>query len=327
MTWLLTGGAGYIGGHIAHALRAAGHGVVVLDDLSTGVRDRVPEDVPLVEASLRDAEAVRAALRDHAVSGVVHLAAKKAVGESVERPLYYYAENVTGTQVLLDAMLDEGISRIVFSSSAAVYGSPDTEVVTEESPTVPVSPYGESKLIGEWLMRDVGRAVGVHWVSLRYFNVAGAGAPHLGDIGVFNLIPLVFQALSRGERPQVFGGDYPTRDGSCVRDYIDVVDLARAHVAAAERLQRGPAGEVYNVGRGEGVTVKEVLEVARDVTGHDFEYDVVDRRSGDPACIVANAEKISRDLGWMAGRDLKDMVRSAWEAWQAPPAPAIAPAG
>ena len=328
MTWLLTGGAGYIGGHIAHALKDAGLGVVVLDDLSTGLVSRVPEGVPLVPTSVLDIDGVAAALREHRVTGVVHLAAKKAAGESVEQPLRYYRENVTGFERLLTAMGDAGVGRIVFSSSAAVYGSPDTEVVTEESPTVPVSPYGESKLIGEWLLRDLARAAGLSWVSLRYFNVAGAGAAHLGDTGVFNLIPMVFQALSRGQRPKVFGDDYPTPDGSCVRDYIDVVDLADAHVVAAERLasSAGGVGEVYNVGRGEGVSVKEVMEVARKVTGIDFTYDVVGRRPGDPARIVASAEKIGRDLGWHARRDLDDMVTSAWEAWSSRTA-VTAPAG
>ena len=328
MTWLLTGGAGYIGGHIAHALKDAGLGVVVLDDLSTGLVSRVPEGVPLVPTSVLDTDGVAAALREHRVTGVVHLAAKKAAGESVEQPLRYYRENVTGFERLLTAMGDAGVGRIVFSSSAAVYGSPDTEVVTEESPTVPVSPYGESKLIGEWLLRDLARAAGLSWVSLRYFNVAGAGAAHLGDTGVFNLIPMVFQALSRGQRPKVFGDDYPTPDGSCVRDYIDVVDLADAHVVAAERLadSAGGVGEVYNVGRGEGVSVKEVMEVARKVTGIDFTYDVVGRRPGDPARIVASAEKIGRDLGWHARRDLDDMVTSAWEAWSSRTA-VTAPAG
>ncbi|MDP9398313.1 MAG: UDP-glucose 4-epimerase GalE [Actinomycetota bacterium] len=318
MTWLLTGGAGYIGGHIAHALKDAGLGVVVLDDLSSGLPSRVPEGVPLVSTSVLDADRVSAALREHRVTGVVHLAAKKAAGESVEQPLRYYRENVTGFERLLTAMGQAGVGRIVFSSSAAVYGSPDTELVTEESPTVPVSPYGESKLIGEWLLRDLARAAGLSWVSLRYFNVAGAGAPHLGDTGVFNLIPMVFQALARGERPKVFGDDYSTPDGSCVRDYIDVVDLADAHLAAARRLEgAGPVGEVYNVGRGEGVSVKEVLEVVRRVTGNPFPHDVVARRPGDPARIVASAEKIGRDLGWHARRDLEEMVASAWQAWQA----------
>jgi len=323
MTWLLTGGAGYIGAHIVRALRSSGRRVVVLDDLSTGSADTVPDDVPLVEASILDGDRIATALREHAVTGVVHLAAKKAAGESVERPLHYYEQNVTGTQRLLAAMVETGVRRMLFSSSAATYGTPDTDVVTEESPTVPESPYGESKLVSEWLIKDVARAHGMDWISLRYFNVAGAGAPELGDVGVHNLVPLALQALSNGEAPRVFGDDYPTRDGSCIRDYIHVVDLAEAHAAAAARLEDGAGsdgsafGEIYNVGRGEGITVKEVLAAVRRITGHDVEPVVVGRRAGDPSQIVASAEKIERDLGWTARFDLDDMVRSAWEAWAA----------
>ncbi len=316
-TWLLTGGAGYIGAHVIRALQNAGFGVVVLDDMSSGVRARVPDDVPLVEASVLDRERVAAALREHAIDGVVHLAAKKAVGESMEQPLLYYRENVGGFESLLRAMLDTGVDKMVFSSSAAVWGTPANERVTEDEPTNPISPYGETKLVCEWMLRAAARASGVRWASLRYFNVAGAGAPELGDTSVANLIPLVFQALTSGKKPQVFGDDYPTRDGTCVRDYIHVVDLAEAHVAAARRLDEGPMGEIYNIGRGEGVTVKEVLEVARRVTGQDFEYDVAGRRAGDPAAYFADPAKGERDLGWKATRDLEDMVASAWEAWRA----------
>jgi UDP-glucose 4-epimerase len=324
MTWLLTGGAGYIGGHIARAMRDASLPVVVLDDLSTGERGRVPEDVPFVSASVSDRERVVAALRGHGVRGVIHLAAKKAVGESVERPLLYYRENVGGFERLLDAMLEVGVDRMVFSSSCSVIGTPEEELVTEESPTRPESPYGETKLVCEWLLRDVARASGMRYASLRYFNVAGAGAPDMGDLGVFNLIPLTFRALTEGRPPQVFGDDYPTRDGSCIRDYIHVVDLARAHVAAVERLEAGHCAEIYNVGRGEGSTVKEVMQTVRKVVGWDFEYVVTGRRPGDPAKIVGVVDKIRKELGWVAEYDLEDMVRSAWEAWQAHPAPAPA---
>lgn len=313
-TWLLTGGAGYIGGHIIFALRSAGMDVVVLDDLSTGRRERVPAGVPFVEASVLDTDRVRSALREHRVDGVVHLAAKKAVGESVERPLVYYRENVGGFESLLSAMTDVGVGRMVFSSSAAVWGTPEAERVTEADPTSPISPYGETKLVCEWLLRDVGAATGMRWAALRYFNVAGAGRPELGDTSVANLIPLVFQALQAGQRPKVFGDDYPTRDGTCVRDYIHVVDLAEAHVAAARKLDAGPLAEVYNIGRGQGVTVQEVLDVAREVTGQRFDPEVTARRTGDPAAYFADPGKAQRELGWAAERDLEDMVRSAWEA-------------
>jgi len=316
MTWLITGGAGYIGAHIAIALQRAGLGVVAFDDLSTGLRGRLPGDVPLVEASVLDTDAVRAALREHDVEGVVHLAAKKAVGESVEQPLLYWRQNVGGFESLLRAMDAEGVDRLVFSSSAAVYGTPDDDIVTEDARTAPQSPYGETKLVCEWMLRDVAAATGMRWAALRYFNVAGCGAPHLGDTSVSNLVPLTLQAISEGRRPQVFGDDYPTRDGSCIRDYIHVVDLAEAHVAAAAKMSEGPLGEIYNIGRGEGVTVKEVMAVAREATGADLEYDVVGRRAGDPAAYYADPTKATRDLGWKASRDLEDMVRTAWEAWQ-----------
>jgi UDP-glucose 4-epimerase len=315
-TWLLTGGAGYIGNHISRAFLESGREVVVLDDLSTGIADLVPADVPLVQANCNDVDAVREVLQDHEVAGVVHLAAKKAAGESVDRPLWYYRQNVDGTVALLEAMQDTGVTRMVFSSSCSTIGTPDREEVTEDSPTNPESPYGETKLISEWIIRDVARISDLQYVSLRYFNVAGAGSPELGDTGVFNLIPLIFRALSTGARPQVFGDDYDTRDGSCIRDYIHVTDLADAHVAAADRLEDGPVQEIYNVGRGEGVTVKEVMAAAREVTGLDFEYEVVGRRPGDPARIVAVPDKIHRELGWSASHDLHDMVRSAWDAWQ-----------
>lgn len=318
VTWLLTGGAGYIGAHIVRAFQRTGLPVVVLDDLSTGVRANVPGDVPFVHARVQDREAVRAAVRDHGVTGLLHLAAKKAVGESVEKPLLYWDENVGGMTTLLQACVDEGIERVLFSSSAAVYGTPPTEHVTEETPTAPMSPYGETKLAGEWMLRDLATAMPqLRWASLRYFNVAGTDSPELSDRSVANLIPMTFEALTAGRNPQLFGDDYDTRDGSCIRDYIDVVDLADAHAAAAKRIDEGPLGEIYNVGRGEGVTVKEVFATVRKVTGLDFEVDVVGRRVGDPPAYFADPAKIERELGWRAGRDLDDMVRSAWEGWQA----------
>ncbi|MGH9245968.1 MAG: UDP-glucose 4-epimerase GalE [Acidimicrobiales bacterium] len=315
MSWLVTGGAGYIGAHIVRAFRDADIDVVVLDDLSTGVRRKVPADVALVEAAVLDTEDLREALAAHRVTGVVHLAAKKAVGESVAEPLLYYRENVDGFRSLLQAMLAAGVDRMVFSSSAAVYGMPDLDVVTEDAPTVPLSPYGETKLVCEWLLRDVARASGMRWTSLRYFNVAGAGAGDLGDTGVFNLIPLIFQALTAGRPPQIYGDDYPTPDGTCVRDYIHVADLATAHVMAAAALDDRDLAAVYNVSRGVGASVLEVMETARRITGVPFEPVVVGRRPGDPARIVGSAAAIAREVGWHAAQDLTAMVRSAWEAW------------
>ena len=316
MTWLLTGGAGYIGAHIARVLREAGMGVVVLDDMSAGVRARVPADVPLIEASVLDTETVRAALRQHEVSGVVHLAARKAVGESVERPLFYYRENIGGMESLLRAMAEEGVSRMVFSSSAAVYGTPQVERVTETTTPTPISPYGETKLVSEWMLRDAAQAFDLSWIALRYFNPVGCAAPDLGDTSVANLVPLAFQALQEGRNPQIYGDDYPTRDGTCIRDYIHVVDLAVAHVAAARALESGKRADVYNIGRGEGVTVREVLDVVCDVTGIEFTPDVVGRRAGDPAAYFADPSAAESALSWKAERDLRDMVTTAWEAWQ-----------
>jgi UDP-glucose 4-epimerase len=316
MTWMLTGGAGYIGAHIVRAFGEAGLPVVVLDDLSTGIRENVPAGVPFVQASVADADAVRGAIREHQITGVLHLAAQKAVGESVELPLLYWHENVEGMRSLLQSCLDEGVGRVLFSSSAAVFGEPPVDVVTEETVTVPISPYGETKLVGEWMLRAVAQANDLRWAALRYFNVAGAGAPELGDRSVNNLVPMTFQALAEGRNPQLFGDDYPTRDGSCVRDYIHVLDLAEAHAAAAQRLDEAPMGEVFNVGRGEGITVKEVFATVRDVTGIDFEVDVVGRRAGDAPAYFADASKIGKELGWTARRDVTDMVRSAWESWQ-----------
>jgi UDP-glucose 4-epimerase len=198
-----------------------------------------------------------------------------------------------------------------------VFGTPGTDSVDEESPTLPENPYGRSKLICEWMLADAAAAGPWHWIALRYFNVAGAGAPELGDRGVTNLIPAVFAALSAGERAQVFGGDWPTRDGTCVRDYIHVVDLARAHVAAVQRLTDAqPYGRIFHVGRGVGVTVQEVLDTVAEVTGYQMEREVVARRPGDPAAVVGAVERIAAELGWRAERDLRDMIASAWEAWQ-----------
>ena len=316
--WLVTGGAGYIGAHVVAALAEQGEQSVVIDDLSTGERGRAAGAV-FVEGSILDTDLVRRTLRDNDVQGVIHIAAKKQVGESVADPQLYYEQNVVGTLRLLDAAVAETVPSFVFSSSAAVYGMPEADIVTEEMAGRPLSPYGTSKLIGEWSSRDVAAATGLRVVSLRYFNVAGAARPELGDPGVFNLIPLAFQALDAGEQPRIFGDDYPTRDGTCVRDYVHVADIADAHVAALKNLAVG-GGEpgsfrVYNVGRGEGASVREVLDVVADVTGVPFKPRVVERRPGDPAGVAANVDRIRHELGWSAKYDLRQMVESAWQAW------------
>ena len=316
--WLLTGGAGYIGAHIARDLLASGREVVIIDDLSTGMISRVPADVTVIEASILDTDVVRRALEG--VTGVVHLAAKKAVGESVDQPMLYYRENVGGMVSLLQAMEDAGTRCLVYSSSAAVYGEPPWSPISEDSPLQPLSPYGETKVIGEWLVRDAAAARSrastspLSWASLRYFNVAGAGAPDLGDTSVNNLIPMVLDALDRGQAPQVFGTDYPTHDGSCVRDYIHVSDLAAAHVAAADLVESAEVTAVYNVGTGVGSSVLEVMAVVSDVVGRDVGAVAVGRRAGDPPELVAAVDRISADLDWSAQRTLRDMVASAYAA-------------
>ena len=316
MTWLVTGGAGYIGAHVVRALVGDGAEVVVLDDLSTGDGSRVDPAAAFVEGSVLDRGLVRRVLREHGVTGVVHVAAKKQVGESMADPLLYYRENVEGLVALLDSCRAKGVGEVVFSSSAATYGLPDVELVDEDTPGVPLSPYGESKLIGEWVLRHCERAYGMRAMNLRYFNVAGSASPQLGDVGVFNLVPMVFERLEAGERPRVFGGDYPTPDGTCVRDYVHVADIADAHLAAARALQSGAPGATYNIGRGEGSSVLDVLRVVGEVTGRDTTPDVVERRPGDPARIVADVGRIRAGLGFTASRDLTEMVSSAWAGWQ-----------
>ncbi|PCG82844.1 UDP-glucose 4-epimerase GalE [Streptomyces sp. WZ.A104] len=315
MTWLITGGAGYIGAHVARAMVAAGERVVVLDDRSTGVVDRLPEAVTLVVGSASDRELLDRVLSAHTVSGVVHLAAKKQVGESVEKPLLYYRENVAGLAVLLEAVVAAGVRRFLFSSSAAVYGVPDAELITEETPCRPINPYGETKLAGEWLVRATGKAHGISTACLRYFNVAGAAAPELADTGVFNIVPMMFERLTHGEAPRIFGDDYATPDGTCVRDYIHVADLAEAHLSVARRLGGRDGDLTVNVGRGEGVSVRELAEVIGEVTGLGPKPVAEARRPGDAPRAVASAARITEELGWTARRSVREMVESAWEGW------------
>ncbi|OKK12293.1 UDP-glucose 4-epimerase GalE [Streptomyces sp. CB02400] len=325
MTWLITGGAGYIGAHVVRAMTEAGERAVVYDDLSTGRADRVPDGVPLVVGSTLDGERVARALTDHEVTGVVHLAAKKQVAESLSLPLHYYRENVEGLRVLLDAVTAAGVRSFVFSSSAAVYGMPDVDLVTEETPCVPMSPYGETKLAGEWLVRATGRAAGLSTACLRYFNVAGAARPDLADTGVSNLIPMIFEKLADDLPPHVFGDDYPTPDGTCVRDYIHVVDLAEAHVAAARALRAAPGRDLtLNIGRGEGVSVREVIDRVNTLTGHDRPPVVTPRRPGDPPRVVASADRAATELGWKARHAIDDMITSAWAGRQHPHPPTTA---
>jgi UDP-glucose 4-epimerase len=317
MAWLVTGGAGYIGSHVVRAFVQAGAPVVVLDSLSSGHPEFVPAQVPLVRGSILDGDLVRQALVEHDVTGVVHLAGFKYAGVSVTKPLLTYQQNVTGTVTLLEQMQSVGVDQIVFSSSAATYGTPDVDVVTETTPTAPESPYGESKLIGEWLLADQEKAAGLRHTSLRYFNVVGSAAPELYDTSPHNLFPVVLSMLADGRTPQINGDDYPTPDGTCVRDYLHVEDLAATHLAAARALTEGrPLERVYNLGSGDGVSVREIMTTIAEVTGIEFEPEVVPRRSGDPARIVASGELAARDLGWRMTHDLRSMVASAWAAQQ-----------
>lgn len=315
-TWLVTGGAGYIGSHVVRELHVAGFQPVVFDNFSAGLHSRIPQGVPVVEADVADSQSLRSALSEFAVTGVIHLAAKKAAGESVDIPLHYYQENVTGLQSVLGAIVDSGVENFVYSSSAAVYGTPQSNPVKESEPLHPESPYGETKVIGEWLANDLATSNGLNWVALRYFNVAGSGSDELGDNSVNNLIPMVFQALEEGARPKIFGADYPTPDGTCIRDYIHVVDLAGAHVAAVKKCEAGPANLAINIGRGSGVSVREVMDSISTVIGRDVAPEVVGRRPGDPAATFADVELSKHVLGWSAKRDLTDMVSSAWSAWE-----------
>ncbi len=315
MTWLVTGGAGYIGSHVVSALLEAGIKPVVIDSLSSGHREFVPDGVPFVHGSILDAELVAETLTAHDVAGVIHLAGFKYAGVSVQEPLLTYEQNVTGTAVLLGAMERAGVDKLVFSSSAATYGTPAGDVVTEATATNPESPYGESKLIGEWLIRDQGRARGLQHTSLRYFNVVGSGSPELYDTSPHNLFPLVLRALTSGQTPRIYGTDYNTPDGTCVRDYVHVADLATSHVAAAQSLAAGlPLERIYNLGSGDGLSVRQIMTAMAQVTGIDFEPEIAPRRAGDPDRIVADGALAARDLDWVMRHSVEDMVASAYAA-------------
>ncbi|HRA74982.1 MAG TPA: UDP-glucose 4-epimerase GalE [Propionicimonas sp.] len=318
-TWLVTGGAGYIGAHVARAFAERGITPVVVDNLSSGMAPFVPADVALVEGDILDTDLLARVLTDHGCSGVVHVAGFKYAGVSVQRPVHTYTQNVTGTTSVLAAMAAAGVSNLVFSSSAAVYGTPTTELVTEDSPQHPESPYGESKLVGEWLINDVARATdGFRGVSLRYFNVVGSATDEVYDASPHNLFPLVIEALLAGRTPRINGIDYPTPDGTCVRDYVHVGDLAISHVAAAEAMEAGrtllPA---YNLGSGTGLSVRQIMDAMAKVTGVAFAPEIGQRRPGDPARIVAAGWAAAADIEWEMRHSLEDMVGSAWSARRA----------
>jgi UDP-glucose 4-epimerase len=319
MRVLVTGGAGYIGSVVAAQLVAAGHEVTVLDDLSTGYADAVPAGAAFVKGTLRDCAAE--VLAD-GTDAVLHFAAKSLVGESVAEPARYWSANLGGAIALLEAMREIGVRTIVFSSTAAVYGEPERMPITETDPARPTSPYGASKLAVDTTLTEFARLYGFGAVSLRYFNVAGA---HRADNGVWfgerhdpetHLIPNVLASAAAGGRVQVFGTDYPTPDGTCVRDYIHVTDLADAHLRALGACRPGQH-RVYNLGNGTGFSVRQVIDVCAEVTGIEIEVDVTARRPGDPAVLIASAERIASELGWRADRDLRAIAADAWEFTQA----------
>lgn len=316
MRVLVTGGAGYIGSVLNEELGRSGHEIVVLDDLSKGHRGAVVEGAEFVRASLLDREAVAEVVRRQRVDAVVHMAASSLVGESAEDPHKYFLNNVVAGITLLGVLVEAGVKRLVFSSTAAVYGEPERQPITEEFPLRPTNPYGETKLAIERAMRWYDEAYGLRYASLRYFNAAGA-SERFGEVHdpETHLIPIALQvAAGRRERLTVFGTDYATADGTCVRDYIHVTDLARAHVLALEAL--GARSRVYNLGcGGDGYSVKQVVEVAREVTGHAIPVEYGERRSGDPAVLVASSERIRTELGWRPRQqDLREIVSTAW-AW------------
>jgi UDP-glucose 4-epimerase len=320
MTVLVTGGAGYIGSHMVLALRDAGETVIVLDDLSTGVRDAVPPEVELVVGDVSDENLVASLIERLGVTEVAHFAARIVVPDSVADPLGYYLANTAKTRTLLSTAITSGVKRVIFSSTAAVYGEPETSPVREDAPTVPINPYGRSKLMSEWMLEDAGKAHDMSYVALRYFNVAGAdpqGRSGQSTPNATHLIKVACQAaLGMRERLDIFGTDYPTRDGSCVRDYIQVGDLADAHVLALGYLRGGGESVVLNCGYGTGYSVLEVIETVKRVSGVDFEARICGRRAGDPAALVASAGRIREMLGWKPRcDDLEQIVVQAldWE--------------
>jgi len=313
---LVTGGAGYIGSHTAKALAAAGFIPVTYDNLTFGHRWAVQWG-PMVEGDVRDRAKLIDTLRRYEIAAVLHFAALAYVGESMRKPELYYNNNVTGGLTLLESMLETGVRHIVFSSSCATYGTPQVVPIAEDTPQLPVNPYGETKLAIERALRWLGAAHPLSWAALRYFNAAGADAA--GDVGELHapeshLIPLVLEAVLSGQPVEVYGGDYATRDGTCVRDYIHVTDLAEAHVRALDYLLRGGASIALNLGTGEGSTVHEVIETARVVTGQKVPFRVASRRPGDPAALVADAGRAGKILGWRPGHSsLKNIVKTAWD--------------
>jgi UDP-glucose-4-epimerase GalE len=314
---VVTGGAGYIGSHAVRALVDAGHAVAVLDDLSAGHSEAVPRGVPLVRAAIHDQAAVHRALVEHRADAVMHFAAWLKVGESVQKPVEYYQNNVTGTLAVLQAIRDAGVKRFIFSSTCAVYGEPSTVPIVETLDTHPINAYGETKLTIERALPHLERAFGLKWVALRYFNAAGAhpdgsiGEDHEDEIHV---IPLAIRAATGGPALKVFGEDYPTPDGTCLRDYIHVMDLADAHIRALEALERGAPSAAFNVGTGTPHSVKAVIDTVGRVVGRPVAWQPAPRRPGDPAVLYAAADRARNELGWRPKYpELEVIIRHAWQ--------------
>ena len=318
MAILVCGGAGYIGSHAVHALVEKGEQVVIVDNLQTGHRGALNPAATFYEGDIRDAAVLDKIFTENKIEAVIHFAANSLVGESVEKPLLYFNNNVYGMQVLLEAMVRHGIDKIVFSSTAAVYGEPKRVPIHEDDETHPTNPYGETKLTMEKMMKWVSRANGVRYVSLRYFNAAGAlpdgsiGEDHATET---HLIPLILQVpLGKRDHITVFGEDYPTPDGTCLRDYIHVVDLADAHVRALDYLRQGGESNIFNLGNGQGFSVKEMIAAAEKATGRSIKVEIGARRAGDPAQLIASSEKARTVLGWKPQfTDVEQVIGTAWK--------------
>src|SRR6056297_2974879 len=318
MSILVCGGAGYIGSHTVRALTEAGKEVVVYDNLHKGHRKAVPKEVPFYLGDLRSKTELRELFEMEEIDAVIDFAADSLVGESMENPLKYYNNNVGGTVTLLEIMNEFDVKYIVFSSTAATYGEPENIPILEAEPTTPKNPYGETKLTVEKMLDWADQAYGIKYTTLRYFNAAGAHPS--GDIGEdhdpeTHLIPLILQVpLGKRESISIFGTDYPTKDGTCVRDYIHVSDLATAHILSLEKMMNGGKSEVFNLGNGVGFSVKEVIETAKKVTGEVIKTEVADRRSGDPAVLIASSEKIIKKLNWKPQyNNLEQIISTAWK--------------
>lgn len=318
MSVLVTGGAGYIGAHIVRTLKNSDKKVFIADNFSTGNKERI-KNVEFFEIDLAKPEACEALQKiflEKKISSVIHIAAKKQVGESVAHPTWYYEQNVHSMTHLLQAMENTQTKKLVFSSSAASYGNPNVNIITEETLANPINPYGQTKLICEWMAENAKKAWGLQVASLRYFNVAGAGWADLADPETLNLIPIILDAIKNNQTTNIYGNDYNTPDGTCIRDYIHISDLAEAHIAALKYLdtQTSQESSIFNIGTGTGASVKEVINKIKEISGKNFNTNIAKRRAGDPPKLVADVSKAKKVLNWQAKHDLTDIITSAWNA-------------